>query len=70
MSTKSGTSSEIDTVTAVESAESVESAGSAGSTGSIVKPVESELESECITARDEAYGRPKWTNASRLGGSR
>ena len=67
LSTKSGTSSETDTATAVESAESV---GSAGSTGTTAKPVESELELKRITARDEAYGRPKWTDTSKFGSSR
>ena len=64
------------TVTAVESAGSaglvglVELVKLAGLAGSTAKPVEAELESERITARDEAYDRTKWTDASRLSGSR
>ena len=65
MSTKSGTSLEIDIATAAKSAES---AGSAGLAGLIAKLAELELER--ITARDKAYSRLKWTDALRPSGSR
>ena len=70
MFTKSGTSLETDTATAAESAESTESAKSAGSAGSTAEPAEAESKSGYITARDEACSRPKWTDVSRLSGSR
>ena len=67
LSTKLETSLETDTVTEVELAKLV---GSAGLIGIIAKLVKLELELECITAWDKAYGKPKWTDALRLSGSR
>ena len=49
-------------------AATAESAGSEGLVGSTAKPAD--LESERITARDKAYSRPKWTDTSRLSGSK
>ena len=58
-----GTSQKAVTVIAVEAV----AEAAVGLAGLTAKPADSE--SEYITARDEAYGRPKQTELSRPGGS-
>ena len=62
-SIKLGTSPEIDTATVI-------AVGLVRSAKPAVKLAEAESESEHITARDEAYSRPKWTDASRRSSSK
>ena len=70
MATKLGISKKAVTVAATAS--TAELAGLVRLAKLVVTPVEAESESELerITARDKAYSRPKWTDASRLSGSK